>query len=81
MHAAIAGAGLMGRLMAWRLLRAGWRVSLFERDPEGTESAAAYTAAGMLAPWAEVESAEELVHRLGLRSLALWPALAAELGA
>ena len=50
MHAAIAGAGLMGRLMAWRLLRAGWRVSLFERDPEGTDSAAAYTAAGMLAP-------------------------------
>ncbi|MBK9428186.1 MAG: glycine oxidase ThiO [Gammaproteobacteria bacterium] len=81
MHAAIAGAGLMGRLMAWRLLRAGWRVSLFERDPEGTDSAAAYTAAGMLAPWAEVESAEELVHRLGLRSLALWPVLAAELGA
>ncbi|MGE3298059.1 MAG: glycine oxidase ThiO [Porticoccaceae bacterium] len=81
MHAAIAGAGLMGRLMAWRLLRAGWRVSLFERDPEETASAAAYTAAGMLAPWAEVESAEQLVHRLGLRSLALWPALAAELDA
>ena len=80
MHAAIAGAGLMGRLMAWRLLRAGWRVRLFDRDPPEGGGAAAYTAAGMLAPWAEVESAEEPIHQLGLRSLALWPALLAELG-
>lgn len=80
MHAAIAGAGIMGRLLAWRLLRAGWRVSLFDRDPPEGGGAAAYTAAGMLAPWAEVESAEEPVHRLGLRALALWPELLAELG-
>ena len=80
MHAAIAGAGIMGRLLAWRLLRAGWRVSLFDRDPPEGGGAAAFTAAGMLAPWAEVESAEPLIHRVGLRGLALWPELLAELG-
>lgn len=80
MHAAIAGAGIMGRLLAWRLLRAGWRVTLFDRDPPEGGGAAAYTAAGMLAPWAEVESAEAAIHRLGLRALALWPELLAELG-
>ncbi|MFZ5654473.1 MAG: glycine oxidase ThiO [Pseudomonadota bacterium] len=80
MHAAIAGAGIMGRLLAWRLVRAGWRVSLFDRDPPQAGGAAAYTAAGMLAPWAEVESGELQIHRLGLRGLALWPGLLAELG-
>lgn len=79
MHAAIAGAGIMGRLLAWRLVRAGWRVSLFDRDPPESGGAAAYTAAGMLAPWAEVESAEPLIHRVGLHGLALWSELLAEL--
>jgi glycine oxidase len=71
----IAGAGLIGRLMAMRLLRRGWRVTLY--DPFGPEarSSAAYTGAGMLAPYCELESAETLVSELGRRSIAEWRAL------
>lgn len=76
----IAGAGLMGRVLACYLLRAGHRVTLFDRDPVDSGAAAAYTAAGMLAPWAELEQSEMSVFRLGLRSLRLWPELLRELG-
>ncbi|WP_317931106.1 glycine oxidase ThiO [Halioxenophilus sp. WMMB6] len=70
---AIVGAGLMGRVAAWRLLTAGYSVTLFDRDAIAGGTAAAYTAAGMLAPLSELESAESLVYHLGLRSLQLWP--------
>lgn len=69
----IAGAGLLGRLLAWRLLASGYRVSLFDRDCISSGSAAAYTAAGMLAPYSELESAESSVYQLGMHSLKLWP--------
>lgn len=77
---AIVGAGLMGRLLALHLLDRGHRVTLFDRDPIAGGRAAAWTGAGMLAPWAELESAERGVFELGVRSLALWPALADRLG-
>ena len=32
---AIAGAGLLGRLLAWRLSRAGHRVDVFDPAPDG----------------------------------------------
>ena len=70
----IAGAGLLGRLLAFTLSRAGHRVEV--HDPaEGPEArgAAGWTAAGMLSPLAELESADERVFRWGLRSIALWP--------
>ncbi len=71
-HAVIAGAGLVGRLMALRLLQRGWRVSLF--DPAGREArtSAAYTGAGMLAPFCELQSAEPLISELGRQSVAEW---------
>lgn len=78
-HAVIAGAGLIGRLMALRLLRRGWRVSLF--DPAGCEvrSSAAYTGAGMLAPFCELLSAEPLISELGAESVAHWREILATL--
>ncbi|MDR7271977.1 glycine oxidase [Pelomonas saccharophila] len=78
---AIAGAGVMGRLLAWQLARAGHRVSVV--DPaEGPDSpgAAGFAAAGMLSPLAEREHAEPEVVELGWRSLQLWPQIAATLG-
>lgn len=80
MEVAIVGAGIMGRLLAWEVLRAGGRPVLFDRDGVDAGGAAAYTAAGMLAPWCEVESAERRLWRMAMRGLALWPDLAAELG-
>ena len=81
MNIAIAGAGVMGRLLAWQLARAGHRVCVV--DPASgpdQPGAAGFTAAGMLSPLAEQEHAEPEVVALGWRSLALWPEIAAALG-
>jgi glycine oxidase len=74
---AIAGAGLLGRLLAWQLARAGHRVSVFDpaAGPEPTfdgRQAAALTAAGMLSPLAELDNSSPDIAMLGWRSLALW---------
>ena len=83
---AIAGAGLAGRLFAWALARAGHRVQVLDARP-GPEplfdgqGAAAFTAAGMLSPLAELEKAEPAIAAAGWRSLALWPAVVRQLAA
>ena len=69
----IAGAGLLGRLLAWRLQRAGHRVLLADAHPIEQSPAAAFTAAGMVAPLSELVASERLVYELGMKSLALWP--------
>ena len=70
----IAGAGLLGRLLAWRLSNDGHRVTVFDpaSGPLERGGAAGWTAAGMLSPWAELECADAHVAGLGLRSLVLW---------
>ncbi|PTT76987.1 FAD-dependent oxidoreductase [Pelomonas sp. HMWF004] len=81
MHVALAGAGVMGRLLAWQLARAGHRVSVV--DPASgpdQPGAAGFSAAGMLSPLAEQAQAEPEIAALGWRSLALWPAIADALG-
>ncbi|MDY0742932.1 FAD-dependent oxidoreductase [Paucibacter sp. R3-3] len=76
---AIAGAGLTGRLFAWALAREGHSVSVFDPAPDaGARGAAAFTAAGMLSPLAELESTDADVAALGWTSLRLWPAIAPE---
>ena len=91
LHIGIAGAGLLGRLLAWRLARAGHRVAMFDpaAGPEGVlrsrapepclPTAAGFTAAGMLSPLAELDNAEPAVAALGWRSLPLWQRIAAAL--
>lgn len=74
----IAGAGLLGRLLALQLSRAGHDVQVF--DPAGgpeARGAAGWTAAGMLSPVAELECADDNVFALGLRSMQLWPGIVA----
>ena len=73
MHIGIAGAGLLGRLLTWQLMRAGHRVSVFDpatspapvpRSQAGdpyVPTAAGFTAAGMLSPLAELDNAEPAV--------------------
>lgn len=86
-HFGVAGAGLLGRLLAFELLQQGHRVSLFDPAPNLTQApaggdparAAGWTAAGMLSPTAELECANEAVYRLGLDSLQRWPAIVATL--
>jgi glycine oxidase len=73
MKIGIAGAGLLGRLLALQLAHAGHTVTVF--DPaNGPEHrvAAGWTAAGMLSPMAELETVNLAVFEQGVRSLALW---------
>ena len=72
-HIGIAGAGLAGRLLAWRLARAGCVVSLFDARHRDDLTSASQTAAAMLSPLAELAVADDAVFELGQRSLALWP--------
>jgi len=83
----IAGAGVLGRLLAWRLGRAGHAVTVFDPAPGpqppgtgvlngDTPHAAGFTAAGMLSPLAELDSAGPAIAGLGWRSLALWREIA-----
>lgn len=80
-HIGIAGAGLLGRLLAWTLAHRGHDVEVFDPAPgpgpqhgpnHGGQGAAAWTSAGMLSPLAELEHAPPEVARLGWRSLTLW---------
>lgn len=81
MKIAIAGAGLLGRLMAWRLLRAGHTVSLFDRDSAAGEHCAGRVAAAMLAPYSELVHCEREIFDWGLLAMSRWPQLLAELEA
>lgn len=80
-HIGIAGAGLAGRTLAWRLARAGCRVSLFDARQRDDLATASMTAAAMLSPLAELAVSDELVFALGQRSMLLWPQWIAELAA
>lgn len=72
MKIGIAGAGLLGRLLAFELARTGHSVEVFDPAPGvGAHVAAGWTAAGMLSPVAELECANTEAFQLGLRSLAL----------
>jgi glycine oxidase len=83
----IAGAGVAGRLLAFQLSRLGHEVDVFDPAPDGaapqgqqSHVAAAFTAAGMLSPLAELEHAPADIAERGWRSLDLWPGIGAALG-
>lgn len=76
----IAGAGLLGRLLAWRLARDGHRVTVFDAAPDAqARGAAGWTAAGMLSPVAELECANVQTAQRGLRSIGLWSQIVPQL--
>lgn len=57
-HIAIAGGGLIGMSIAWRLAQQGWPVTIFDKGSIGGE--ASWAGAGMLAPGGEVEGPSAL---------------------
>jgi glycine oxidase len=73
---AVIGGGIMGCAVALRLRQRGARVTVIERGIPGAEASSA--AAGILGPQMEAEGPGPLLD-LGLRSRALYPALAEEL--
>ncbi len=82
MKVAVVGAGILGRLITINLLEKGCRPTLFEKGnplPDREESAS-LTAAGMLAPFCELEHGTKEIAKWGMRSLELWPNLIKKLG-
>jgi glycine oxidase len=69
---AIRGAGVVGLWQALLLARAGHAVTVYERSATPFADACSPYAGAMLAPRCEEESAEPIIHELGLRSIALW---------
>ncbi len=81
----IAGAGLLGRLMAWTLARQGHAVSVFDpaAGPNPSfdgQGAAGFTAAGMLSPLAELDATDPDVAQRGWDSIDRWADITATLG-
>lgn len=71
--AGIAGAGVLGRLLALELNKRGWKVTLYDRDSERGEKSCTWTGAGMLSPYCEREAAERLITDMGIAAMDLWP--------
>lgn len=77
MKVAIVGAGIIGRLLALRLLQVGHDITLYD---QGERRSCSMTAAGMLAPVTELEKNPLLIYELGTMALQQhWPALLASL--
>jgi glycine oxidase len=79
MKIVILGAGLMGRLLACELARAGHTLELFDAGGPLALNSAARAAAAMLAPLAESAVAEDAVVQMGQYGLKRWPELLAAL--
>jgi glycine oxidase len=71
MHAAVVGAGIMGCLLTLRLRNEGWQVTLFEAKQSFNNCSNA--AAGLLAPFSELDTSESVIFNLGMESLEAWP--------
>jgi glycine oxidase len=76
LHVAVAGGGLIGLSISWRLAQQGFRVSLFEKGSIGKE--ASWAGAGMLAPGGEFDSSSPLL-KLAIESRRLYPDFVREL--
>jgi glycine oxidase len=67
----IVGGGVIGLSIGWQLAKAGCGVSIYERNYAGRS--ASWSAAGMLAPLAEVHFEEKALLQLGNLSLQMYP--------
>lgn len=72
----VLGGGIIGAAVAWQVARRGRSVVVVDRDPV---RGAWHTAAGMLAPAAELHPTERPLLALGLSSMSQWPQFAAQL--
>jgi glycine oxidase len=75
---AIAGAGLIGASIAWRLAQAGMRVSMYDAGSFGGETSSA--GAGMLSPGGEFDQPSAWLD-LGIESMRMYAAFVEELRA
>ena len=76
---AVVGAGIIGRILSWKLLRKGHEVTLFDREEWHNPHGCSYAAAGMVAPYCEMDTAEYLIARIGLDCYYAWKDLVKEI--
>ena len=77
MKAGIAGAGILGQLLAFALLKAGWEVTLFDFKKRRNCSE---VAAGLLTPITELDKNGLTIFKLGMEALNWhWPKIIAHL--
>jgi glycine oxidase len=69
---AVVGTGVAGLVSAFVLHEAGFPVEVFERSAAPFSQAASRLAGGMIAPFCEGETADEIVVRLGQEAHAFW---------
>ena len=80
MNIGIAGAGILGRMLAFACLKAGHCVSLFDQDDAAGEKSCSMAAAGLLAPMTELEKSPPLIYQLGMDALQqYWPDLLSQI--
>ncbi|MBX5461464.1 MAG: glycine oxidase ThiO [Steroidobacteraceae bacterium] len=72
MRVTVIGAGVAGLACGVALAEKGASVEIIERSLQLGQSAAAWQAGGMLAPWCESQNAEPLVAQLGEESIEWW---------
>jgi glycine oxidase len=77
MKVLIAGAGIAGLAIAWRLADRGVTVEIVERGVAGR--GATWASAGMIAPGAELGSDTSAMAQFSRQARAKWPSFAAEL--
>ncbi|WP_160154145.1 glycine oxidase ThiO [Microbulbifer sp. ALW1] len=79
LNIAVAGAGLMGRLLSWRLSEKGHQITLFDSGSLESPAGACHTAAGMISPLSELFHCPLPIYQLGMQSLQYWPDWAKQL--
>ena len=72
MNLGIVGAGLLGQLLAFNLQKNGHSINIFADTDKQALSSATDSAAGMLTPIIELQTAENVISRLGLCSIKIW---------
>jgi len=72
MKIGIAGAGLLGRLLAWQWSKAGHTVHLFEKGDDSGHSSAGWIAAGMLSVEAEIETISPELYSEMQKARGVW---------
>jgi glycine oxidase len=73
---AVAGGGIIGLTVAWRLAQHGYQVTVFDKGAMGGESS--WAGAGMLAPGGEIDEPSALAL-MAIESRCLYPAFVREL--
>jgi len=79
MKIAIIGAGIIGRLLSWRLLRYSTnQISLYDKEYKNINNCS-MTAAGILSPFSELDKLDSTILNLSINSLNLWDSYLKEL--